>query len=83
MSGTVEVEDVTGLLDDLGYLDRDDINFNKALFEVGVSFSNGLVYVDVSYQFRKFLQTVARSTCRVFTLELASASEPRMRGPIA
>jgi len=63
VNGTIEVEgeDVTGLLDELGYLDRDDINFNKALFEVGggVSFSNGPVYVDVGYRFRKFLDTGA------------------------
>jgi opacity protein-like surface antigen len=59
--GTVEVEgeDVTELLDDLGYLDRDDIEFNKPLFEVGggVAISNGSIYVDVGYRFRKFLDT--------------------------
>jgi opacity protein-like surface antigen len=61
VNGTVEVEgkDVTDLLDSLGYLDRRDITFNKVLFEVGggVSASNGRVYVDISYRFRKFLQT--------------------------
>jgi opacity protein-like surface antigen len=63
VSGTVEIEgeDVTGLLDEFDIIDRDDINFNKALFEVGggVSISNGPVYVDVGYRFRKFLQTGA------------------------
>ena len=61
VNGTIEVdgEDVTDLLDSLGYLDRGDITFNKVLFEVGggVSASNGRVYVDISYRFRKFLQT--------------------------
>ena len=61
VKGTVEVEgeDVTELLDDLGYLDRDDIEFNKPLFEVGggVAVSNGAIYVDVGYRFRKFLDT--------------------------
>lgn len=61
VKGTVSVEgdDVTELLDDLGYLDRDDLEFNKALFEVGggVSISNGTVYADISYRFRKFLDT--------------------------
>jgi hypothetical protein len=61
VKGTVEVEgeDVTELLDELGYVNRDDIEFNKALFEVGggLAVSNGRVYVDVSYRFRKFLQT--------------------------
>lgn len=59
--GTVEIEgeDVTGLLDDLGYLDRDDIEFSKPLFELGggVAISNGSIYVDVGYRFRKFLDT--------------------------
>ena len=61
VKGTVEVEgeDVTELLDELGYLDRDDIEFNKPLFEVGggVAISNGSIYVDVGYRFRKFLDT--------------------------
>lgn len=61
VNGTVEVEgdDVTEALDDLGYIDRDDVQFNKVLFEVGggISFSNGTVYGDVSYRFRKFLDT--------------------------
>ncbi len=61
VKGTVSVEgdDVTELLDDLGYLDRDDLEFNKPLFEVGggVSISNGAIYVDISYRFRKFLET--------------------------
>lgn len=61
VKGTVEVEgeDVTDLLDDLGYLDRDDIEFSKPLFEVGggVAISNGSIYVDVGYRFRKFLDT--------------------------
>ena len=63
VNGTVEVEgeDVTGLLDELGYLDRDDINFNKALFEVGggLSIASGAVYADIGYRFRKFLETGA------------------------
>ena len=55
----VEGEDVTDLLDGLGYLDRNDVDFNKVLFEIGggMSASNGRVYVDISYRFRKFLQT--------------------------
>lgn len=61
VNGTVEVEgeDVTGLLDEFGYLDREDISFNKALFEVGggIALSRGPVYVDIGYRFRKFLQT--------------------------
>jgi opacity protein-like surface antigen len=61
VNGTIEVEgkDVTDLLDSLGYIDRTDITFNKVLFEVGggVAASNGRVYVDISYRFRKFLQT--------------------------
>ena len=61
VKGTVEVEgeDVTELLDDLGYLDRDDIEFSKPLFEVGggVAISNGSLYADVGYRFRKFLDT--------------------------
>ncbi len=59
--GKVEVEgkDVTDLFDTLGYLNRDDITFTKALFEVGAGFSaaNGPMYIDVSYRFRKFLDT--------------------------
>ena len=37
VNGTVEVEgeDVTELFDEFGFLDRDDISFNKMLFEVG------------------------------------------------
>jgi len=61
VNGTVEVggEDVTGILDSLGYLDKRDVDFNKALFEVGGGFqaSHGALFVDVSYRFRKFLQT--------------------------
>lgn len=61
VNGTVEVEgeDVTGLLDEFGLLDRDDISFNKVLFEVGggVSAASGRLYVDIGYRFRKFLQT--------------------------
>ena len=61
VNGKVEVEgeDVTDLLDGLGYLDRNDVDFNKVLFEIGggMSASNGRVYVDISYRFRKFLQT--------------------------
>ena len=43
----------------LGYLDKDEVQFNKVLFEVGggISFSNGTLYGDVSYRFRKFLDT--------------------------
>jgi hypothetical protein len=50
---------VTEWLDEFGYLDRDDINFNKMLFEVGggVSVSSGRIYVDIGYRFCKFLQT--------------------------
>ncbi len=61
VNGTVEVggEDVTGILDSLGYLDKRDVDFNKALFEVGGGFqaSHRALFVDVSYRFRKFLQT--------------------------
>ena len=61
VKGTVSVEgdDVTELLDDLGFLDRDEIEFNKVLFEVGggVAISNGTIYADISYRFRKFLET--------------------------
>ena len=61
VNGTVEIEgeDVTGLLDTLGYLDKEDVRFNKALFEVGGGFqaSSGPLFVDVSYRFRKFLGT--------------------------
>lgn len=61
VTGKVEIEgdDVTDALDVLGYLDKDDITFTKALFEIGggVAFSNGRLYADISYRFRKFLQT--------------------------
>jgi hypothetical protein len=61
VNGTVEIEgeDVTDLLDEFGYLDRDDVDFNKTLFEVGggVSMSSGRMYMDIGYRFRKFLQT--------------------------
>jgi opacity protein-like surface antigen len=61
VNGTVEIEgeDVTELFDEFGLLDRDDITFNKALFEVGggVSVSNGRMYMDIGYRFRKFLET--------------------------
>lgn len=61
VSGKVKVEgeDVTNLLDSLGYLDRDDLIFTKALFELGggVAISRGRLYADISYRFRKFLQT--------------------------
>ena len=61
MNGTIEVEgrDVTGLLDSLGYIDKSDLSFNKMLFEVGggMQASNGTLFVDISYRFRKFLQT--------------------------
>jgi hypothetical protein len=59
--GRVEVEDddVTELLDELGFLDRDDIEFNKPLFEVGggIAISKASLHVDLSYRFRKFLDT--------------------------
>lgn len=61
VNGKVEVEgeDVTGLLDELGALDRDDIEFNKLLFEVGggIAASTGPLYIDIGYRFRKFLDT--------------------------
>jgi len=61
VNGTIEVEgrDVTGLLDSLSYLDKSDIEFNKMLFEVGggMQASKGPLFVDISYRFRKFLQT--------------------------
>ncbi|HEX7086419.1 MAG TPA: hypothetical protein VF198_08655 [Vicinamibacterales bacterium] len=61
VSGIVEVEgeDVTGLLDELGFLDRDDVEFIKPLFEVGggIAISNGAVFADIGYRFRKFLDT--------------------------
>jgi hypothetical protein len=60
-NGTVEIEgeDVTELFDELGFLDRDDVSFNKMLFEVGggVAVSSGRMYMDIGYRFRKFLQT--------------------------
>jgi len=60
-NGTVEIEgeDVTDLLDGLGILDRDDLDATKPLFEVGggVAISNGTVYADISYRFRKVLDT--------------------------
>ena len=60
-NGTVELEgeDVTELFDEFGVLDRDDMTFNKTLFEVGggVSVSSGRMYMDIGYRFRKFLQT--------------------------
>jgi opacity protein-like surface antigen len=61
VNGKVELEgeDITGLLDQFGYLDRDDVRLNKVLFEVGagIAVSRGSVYVDIGYRFRKFLQT--------------------------
>ena len=61
VNGTIVVEgrDVTGLLESLGAIDKSDIDFNKALFEIGGGFeaSHGPLFVDVSYRFRKFLQT--------------------------
>ena len=61
LNGTVEVEgeDVTDLLDELGVLDRDDLDATKLLFEVGggIAISNGTFYADISYRFRKFLDT--------------------------
>jgi opacity protein-like surface antigen len=61
VEGRIEVEgdDVTGLLDELGAIDRDDLEFNKPLFEVGggIAISKASLHVDVSYRFRKFLDT--------------------------
>jgi opacity protein-like surface antigen len=61
VNGTIEFEgrDVTGLLDSLGVVDKSDIDFNKALFEIGggVQASHGPLFIDVSYRFRKFLET--------------------------
>jgi len=61
LNGTIEIEgeDVTDLLDELGVLDRDDLEATKPLFEVGggIAISNGTVYADISYRFRKFLDT--------------------------
>lgn len=61
LNGTIELEgeDVTDLLDELGVLDRDDLEATKPLFEVGggVAISNGTFYADISYRFRKFLDT--------------------------
>src|SRR5690606_20793430 len=61
VTGRVEVEgeDVTALLAELGYLDREDVEFTKPLFEVGggVAISNGAVFADIGYRFRKFLDT--------------------------
>jgi hypothetical protein len=57
--GTVEVDgsDVTDLLDEYGYVDKDDLSFTKPLFEVGggVAISAGRAWIDLSYRFRKFL----------------------------
>ena len=57
--GTVEVDgsDVTDLLDESGYVDKDDLSFTKPLFEVGggVAISAGRAWIDLSYRFRKFL----------------------------
>ena len=59
LSGKILVEgsDITDLLDEMGYIDKDDINATKPLFEVGggIVFSIGRAYIDVSYRFRKFL----------------------------
>lgn len=61
VNGKVEVEgeDVTGLLDEFNMLDRDDIEFNKMLFEVGggIAASTGPMYIDIGYRFRKFVDT--------------------------
>lgn len=61
VEGRIEVEgdDVTELLDELGAIDRDDLEFNKPLFEVGagISISKASFHVDLSYRFRKFLDT--------------------------
>ena len=59
VNGTVEVEgeDVTELLDNFGVLDRDDISFNKMLFEVGggISISKVVGCIRTSaIGFRKF-----------------------------
>jgi hypothetical protein len=55
----VEGEDVTGLFDELGYLDEDDVTFTKPLFEVGggLGIAVGRGDIDLSYRFRKFLET--------------------------
>jgi hypothetical protein len=57
--GTVDVEgdDVTDLLDELGYLNKDDVQFTKPLFEVGggLGIAVGRGYIDASYRFRKFV----------------------------
>jgi hypothetical protein len=57
--GTVEVEgdDVTDLFEELGYLDKDDVEFTKPLFEVGggLGIAVGRGYIDASYRFRKFV----------------------------
>ena len=59
VTSTVEVdgEDVTDLLHTLGYLDKDDIQFTKPLFEVGggLGIAVGRGYIDASYRFRKFV----------------------------
>lgn len=61
VKGTVEVEgeDITNLLVNLDLLDRDDVSFNKPLFEVGggIAAAMGRAYVDIGYRFRKFLDT--------------------------
>ncbi len=55
--GTIEVDgdDVTDLLDDLGVLDRDDLQATNAVFEFGggVAIPAGPAYVDIGYRFRK------------------------------
>lgn len=61
VKGTIELEgdDVTSILEELGFLDRDDLQATRPVFEVGggLAISNGTVVADVSYRFRKPLNT--------------------------
>jgi opacity protein-like surface antigen len=60
MNGTIEVEgdDVTDMATELGLIDRDDLQANKLLFEVGggVVVPMGRAFLDAGYRFRKFLE---------------------------
>jgi hypothetical protein len=70
LNGTVEIEgdDVTDMADELGIIDRDDIQFNKPLFEVGggVVVPMGRAFLDAGYRFRKFLDADEINVSGVF-----------------
>lgn len=92
VNGTVEVEgeDVTDLLDEFGFLDRDDVSFNKVLFEVGggISASRGRLlrghWVSVSQvpadqRADQYVGAVHRGRCRLL---IRSASNARRGGSL-